>query len=95
MGMLEGALILLAGIAIGRLLRAPREAARNPEPACGCTHHYAYHDPETGACAAGVSVPSSYSDTGSVTAYKLAPCACQRYSGPVPLPEVFAPEIGG
>jgi hypothetical protein len=48
---LEGALILLAGIAIGRLLPARRKGpGPPPKPVCGCGHHFSYHDPETRAC---------------------------------------------
>jgi len=95
--MIEGALILLAGIIAGVILRSlpPRRQAPKPvEAVCGCTHHYSLHDPQTGACNSLVQV-ARYSSGGSWTGYDYAPCACRRYSGPEPLPQFFAPEIAG
>ena len=81
MGMLEGALILLAGIVIGRVLPGRRrKKAATGGPVCGCGHHHSYHDPETGRCNA-----TRFGD----------PCKCLSYTGPEPLPEFYAPEIGG
>lgn len=86
--MVEGALILLAGIAAGWLLRslpARRKKpipAEPPKPVCGCGHHRAMHDPEKGMeCAV---------DFGN-----KRKCACCHYSGPEPLPAFYAPEIAG
>lgn len=95
--MLEGALILLAGIVAGRWLPSRRKdaAGKPPRPLCGCTHHHSFHDPATGECHASVNVPTSYDSYGIARAMEQAPCACRQYSGPVPLPEVYAPEIGG
>ena len=50
--MVEGALILLAGILIGRFF-ASRRKDPDPKPVeavCGCKHHHSMHVPETGAC---------------------------------------------
>jgi hypothetical protein len=93
--MLEGALILLAGILLGRFLPGRRKGPRPPKPVeavCGCTHHHAVHDPKTGACNASVPV-NRYSKSGDWTGHDYRPCACVNYSGPLPLPEYFAPEI--
>jgi hypothetical protein len=88
---LEGALTLLAGIAIGWLLRSLPARRKDPKPVeavCGCTHHHSMHDPETGKCNAAVNA-------GDWTGKDYRPCACRRYSGPEPMPTYYAPEIAG
>jgi hypothetical protein len=94
--MITGALILLAGILIGRLLPSRRRKEPKPvEAVCGCRHHHAMHDGETGHCHAQVDKPTRYDRYGSATAYAKVQCSCRRYSGPEPLPLVFAQEIAG
>jgi hypothetical protein len=91
---LEGAIILLAGIAIGAVLGRLPARRKDPKPVeavCGCTHHHSMHDPETGACNAEVQV-AKY-NSGQWAGYEHKPCACRRYSGPEPLPAYFAPGI--
>jgi len=90
---LEFAAVALAGVLIGRFLPDRRKGPEPPEPFCGCGHHHSYHDPETGACNAGVQVPSRYDDDGIVTARRYVTCACRQYSGPQPMPEFFAPAV--
>lgn len=105
--MLEGALILLVGIAIGRVLRL-RARPKIPKPVraiCGCDHHYSMHDPKTGECHAterelvARSGPIKDDDYGDrIIGYKNEQwenrqCPCRRYAGPEPLPEYYAPEI--
>jgi hypothetical protein len=94
--MLEGALILLAGILIGigiGVRVAARRDGPNPVTAvCGCTHHYSMHDPKTGACVATVPV-DKYAQNGEQIGKELVPCACVRYVGPEPLPTYIATEI--
>lgn len=94
--MITGALILLAGIGIGWLLRSLPARPRGPKPVeavCGgCDHHYSMHDPKTGECQASVPV-DKYDQAGKVIGVDYPGCACVRYSGPVPYPEYFAPEI--
>lgn len=88
--MVEGALILLAGIGIGWLLRSLPARRKGPKPVeavCGCEHHHSMHNPESGACNAAVRV-NQYGGS-----YVYEPCACLQYSGPEPLPTLFAPEI--
>lgn len=94
--MLEGALILFAGIIIGRLLpgRLRRHGLKPPKPVCGCSHHHSFHDPKTGECHGLVSKVTRYTTGGTAIAWDKVPCTCRQYSGPVPLPEMFAPEIG-
>lgn len=95
MGLLEGALILAAGILLGRFLPARKQQPRPVEPRCGCTHHHAMHDPETGRCNAAVNAPSKYDGYGIAREWKQSPCACLRYSGPEPMPSYYAPELAG
>jgi hypothetical protein len=96
--MLEGALILLAGILIGMGARSlpGRRAGPKPPPAavCGCGHHFSYHDPKTRACGYGsrpvVRLTSAVTEYGDVMR-----CPCLSYSGPEPLVTYYAPEIAG
>lgn len=94
MGLIEDAALVVIGILLGRFLpgrRKGRPLQKPLQPVCGCRHHYASHDPETGEC--NVSVrgrPVSYDSLGNPDL-----CLCRAYDGPVPLPEVYAPEIGG
>lgn len=96
MGMIEGALIALAAFLLGRLLpgrkRKDLAGGKSPKPVCGCGHHHAYHDPKTGACGHAKRLVT-YSDAWRTTYGDTAKCPCRQYSGPVPLPEVYAPEI--
>jgi hypothetical protein len=91
----EGALILLAGIGIGWLLRSLPARPKGPKPVeavCGCEHHHSMHNPETGECNAAVPV-TKYNKSGDRIGKEYKPCACLRYSGPEPIPTLFAPEI--
>jgi hypothetical protein len=92
-----GALILLAGILIGRFLparrRAPRIAAP-PQPVCGgCNHHLSFHDPATGVCHGTVKQAAQYSPGGNAVVWDQVPCTCRKYSGPEPIDGYFATEI--
>jgi hypothetical protein len=95
--MIEGAAILLAGILIGvlgdRLLS--RNRAKSPSsPMCGCGHSIAYHDLKAGACHSVGKAESGWDRYGSANEWSPQPCTCRRYSGPEPLPEYYAPELG-
>ena len=96
--LIEGALILLAGILVGRFAPARRRRPKPPRPVeavCGCTHGIHTHDPKTKECKASVK-RYRYSTSEEREVFdKYAPCACVCYSGPEPLPEFFAQEIGG
>ncbi len=95
--LLEGAVIALVSVLIGRFMPGRRRATkppRPPEPICGCTHHHSFHEPATGICR-GVNRHTKYSNGGSNLGIHSFPCTCQQYSGPTPLPEFFATEIGG
>ena len=89
---ITGAELVVIGIAIGWVLRSLPARRKGPKPieaVCGCAHHHSMHDPESGACNAAVRV-SHYGGS-----YTHEPCGCLRYSGPLPLPEYYAPEIAG
>lgn len=94
--MLEGALILLAGILIGRFLpgrRKARKQAGGPEPVCGCEHHYSFHDPESGKCHGMVSQATYFDSYGAERAWKQVSCTCRKYAGPELMPTYYVPEI--
>lgn len=101
--MIEGALILLAGIVVGRFLPGRRRKLKSLIPVkavCGCGHGLETHDPETKACHARVRKYKWDSYAGFMMSGKevfagYADCACRQYTGPEPLPEFFAQEIGG
>lgn len=90
--MLEGALILLAGVLIGRLLPGRRRTPKPsppPKPVCGCGHSVSFHAVGAEACA-WTGDRHYRSGVGPVTPR----CTCLKYVGPMPLPEFFAQEIG-
>lgn len=86
--MLVGALILFIGIVIGRFSRKKSLPAitRDPEPICGCSHHYALHDRD-GVCRKQVA------RTDAAYGKHYVDCGCQRYTGPEPLP-TYTAELG-
>jgi hypothetical protein len=90
---LEGALILLAGILLGRFLPGRRRAPKLPEAVCGCKHHYSMHDPATGLCHSTDEEPSAYDSYGIAREWRRVSCTCRRYAGPEFLPQYLAPEI--
>lgn len=86
---IEVGVAVIIGVLLGRYLpdrrRGPKPA---PRPVCGCGHHHGYHDPVAGKCGSLMYVAA----TGARFSHH-EPCTCKQYSGPVPLPEFFAPEI--
>ena len=95
--------LVSAGIAVASFIagqwvpRPHRRRVKPPkpvEPICGCDHHHSYHDPKTGECHGQVrGKPLQYDGYGYATAWGKAQCTCKQYTGPTPLPEVYAPEI--
>lgn len=92
-------MILLAGIIIGIAIRSiPWRRGKLPRPRrapalnCGCGDHHAMHDPKTGQCHATEERPMY--ENGSFVGYHDVQCTCRQYSGPEPLPEYVAREIG-
>jgi hypothetical protein len=88
--MLTGAIILLVGVVIGALIGRMAWPARGmapkpgePKPVCGCKHHYSMHD-QSGRCHEQEWRYSKGEGEHWVD------CACQRYTGPEPLPEFVA-----
>jgi hypothetical protein len=96
---IEGALILIAGLLIGRFMPARRRGPKppkprpEPKPICGCTHGIHTHDPNTKRCQARVEKYRHDGIREVMDGY--AACACVHHSGPTPYPEFYAPEIGG
>ena len=91
--MLAGGGLTLAGVIAGRFLPGRRRKEQSRvEAICGCKHHHSYHDPATGACnyAGRYYIGTTVSGRSQ---YETRECTCKRYSGPEPLPEVYAPEI--
>jgi len=95
--MLEGALILLAGLVVGRFLPARRKQrkAKQIKPVCGCEHGLHDHDKATGACNARSRTYRYDQATEFEVLDGYVPCTCRQYTGPEPLPEYYAPEITG
>lgn len=82
--LIDGAGILLAGMLAGRFWPARRRGPKplKPvQPICGCGDHAAFHEGGTGGCHKDFQY--------------LGACGCQVYTGPVPITEYYAPEIGG
>lgn len=81
-----------------RLSRGPQhrvKAPKQPKAVCGCSHHHSFHDPQTSRCHGFVQgEPVKYDVWKEPTAWSQVQCPCRQYSGPVPLPEYFAPELG-
>lgn len=96
---LEFAAVALIGVLIGRFLPNRRKGPKPPKPVeavCGCDHHHSYHDPQTGQCHGLMrGKPVKYNAWSEPMAYEKVPCTCRQYSGPVPMPEFFAPEVTG
>lgn len=86
--MIDGAVILLAGILIGRFLPARRPAKGEPgTPMCPCGHARSFHIKGTGAC--------GWKRQERLFEFEAKKCSCKHYGGPEPLPDYYAPEIGG
>ncbi|MVU81065.1 hypothetical protein GPX89_27935 [Nocardia sp. ET3-3] len=81
-----GGALVGGGWLIGRFgsRRTKSETAQTPA-VCGCGHDLALHDREAGHCHA-----ETFRKTG-VGIKAWSRCNCQRYTGPTPLEEFFAP----
>jgi hypothetical protein len=82
---LAGVFATTAGTAVGQLLgRRLRRPPRPPDPqVCGCGHHLATHDLESGTCREDVR-REHYKQNGERNGYEWVECACVRYTGEVP-----------
>ena len=94
---IEVGIAVIIGVLLGRFLPNRRKglrSAKQPEPICGCDHHHGFHDPKTGECHGLMDGdPATYYSHGPAASYKQVRCSCRQYSGPVPMPEFYAPEI--
>ncbi len=65
--------------------RSSRRTERwpDPEPVCGCEHHYSLHDADD-VCHGTVRVVTEVGQGGKKWSHHA--CGCQRYTGPEPLP---------
>lgn len=99
--MIEGALILLAGLLVGRLLPGrrrrpkPLKPAPPPKPVCGCSHGLHDHDPATNACNGKTKAYRWNGTYGREVLDKYVSCTCKQYTGPSIYPEYIAREIAG
>lgn len=107
-GILIGAAVYVAGLLTGRFMPARRKGPKSPkpiQPICGCGHHRSYHDAQTGECHGaakgtetvvrdenGKPVLDYWGDVQTTS--EATRCGCRHYTGPEPLPEFYAPEIG-
>jgi hypothetical protein len=89
---LEFAAVALIGVLVGRLLPNRRKGPKDVKPICGCGHHHSYHDPATSKCNHGSMQHVGWEKNGN-SKYEKWTCVCRQYSGPVPMPEFFAPEM--
>ncbi|MEU1956425.1 hypothetical protein [Nocardia rhamnosiphila] len=74
---------------IGGRFGSRRRAGSTPKltARCGCGHDLALHDRETGKCHAELS------RRGMHGMREWVGCNCRRYTGPIPLEEMFSPPI--
>jgi hypothetical protein len=91
-GMGFAVLIFVSGLTTGIFLRRrPPQPLLSPQPICGCTHHNALHDPETGECHGTVEEPSKWNSYGDPISFKVVSCTCRTYIGPVPVMDAWVP----
>jgi len=96
--MIEGALILLVGVVVGRMLpnRQKTQLTQPEEPYCGCDHHLAMHDSKTGVCHEQVETGHTKPVMSPGRTYVLyretltEQCNCRQYVGPIPADQVLA-----
>lgn len=79
--------LLVVGFIAGRAGRT-RRRPKPVEAVCQCRHPYALHDPKTGTCHGteerDVDIDGWYDHAEHVQ------CGCRVYTGPEPLPSVWA-----
>lgn len=88
------------GASLASLRRRGPRAPEQPKPICGCKHHLAHHDPQTGACQSMVRTPTQWGRKGTYTGsdplpthYEYYPCSCKQYVGPRPADVFLAQEV--
>ncbi|WP_433364162.1 hypothetical protein [Streptosporangium sp. CA-115845] len=90
--MLTGGGLILVGWVVGRFAPARRRPSKPIKPVCGCGHELAYHDPATGECH-GLKAVDKHNRYGDWIGKEQVRCTCRQYTGPTPLPTVYAPEV--
>lgn len=76
--MIEGALIALAGVLVGRFLPGRRRGPKPVRAVCGCGHARSFHDDGTGRCRHIRGIDHNID------------CPCRHYDGPLPVESFFA-----
>jgi len=95
-GLITGAAISAGAMVAQRIsmaIPARRRRAKPIAPVCGCEHHRSFHEDGTGPC--HHMNYAGYEETADAYRRVHVQCGCRAYSGPVPLPEYFAPELTG
>lgn len=84
--MLLGAVLVLAGMGMGRFWPARKRIPKPLAPVCGCDHDLAYHEPDGDGggtiCHGTVKTSAPRPDYDTPAHYIDSPCGCQQYSGP-------------
>lgn len=74
-----------------------RREVEGPPPICGCGHHVAYHNPQSGTCGETVKIPVKWDvnlhGEEYVSSYEARSCHCARYVGPEPMTIFYSPEM--
>ena len=63
-----------------------------PIPMCACGHGLNTHDPQTRHCLSEVG-RDRYNYLGTWAGRQYVPCPCVRYIGPIPLDDIWIPEL--
>jgi hypothetical protein len=87
--MVAGALLFGAGWLTGRVARL-RSRPAPIRPICECGHVHGAH--VDGSCRAEIR-REYYNSVGSRNGFKWVPCACLRYTGPIPMNMDWVPPI--
>jgi hypothetical protein len=78
-----GVVSYAVGQARGRRQRARDPFADDPEPVCGCGHHFSLHGDDN-TCRGVTRVIEQTTRDGKT--WVTQSCGCARYTGPEPLP---------
>lgn len=87
-----GGILMLLGIALGRLGRRQVKAIPPPRPICSCAHGLAFHDQKTGACHGTMEI-QLYNTVNDYAGKEIRDCTCRQYDGPKPIEQFFAQQM--